>query len=77
MTPIRVCLNFRLTLSSLLHEHSLTVFVLIAAVGGCEWTDRNDAGNLEFDWLEVQLTEFRRRGVHVSCRHPVQPVVLC
>lgn len=36
------------------------------AVGGCEYTDPNDAGNLEFDWLEVQLKTFRSRGVKVS-----------
>ncbi|KAJ7433853.1 hypothetical protein B0H11DRAFT_2120644 [Mycena galericulata] len=30
--------------------------------GVCEFKDREDAGNLEFDWLEVQLKGFRARG---------------
>ncbi|KAJ7276413.1 hypothetical protein B0H12DRAFT_1085257 [Mycena haematopus] len=33
------------------------------AVGGCVFKDREDAGNLEFDWLEVQLKGFRARGM--------------
>ncbi|KAJ7180099.1 hypothetical protein C8R43DRAFT_971689, partial [Mycena crocata] len=33
------------------------------AVGGCEFKDREDAGNLQFDWLEVQLKGFRGRGL--------------
>jgi hypothetical protein len=40
----------------------------VTAVGGCEWSDRNDAGNLEFDWLEVELSSFRSRGMYVSCQ---------
>ncbi|KAF4574592.1 hypothetical protein EYR36_005940 [Pleurotus pulmonarius] len=36
------------------------------AVGGCEYTDRDDPGNLQFDWLEVQLTMFRERKMQVS-----------
>ncbi|KAF8195878.1 Metallo-dependent phosphatase-like protein [Mycena galopus ATCC 62051] len=46
------------------------------AVGGCIFKDREDAGNLEFDWLEVQLKGFRSRGMQVcesivcsTCRH--------
>jgi endopolyphosphatase len=35
------------------------------AVGGCEYDDRDDPGNLQFDWLEVQLQSFRKRGVKV------------
>lgn len=36
------------------------------AVGGCEYKDPGDAGNLEFDWLEVQLEMFRSRDMKVS-----------
>ena len=36
------------------------------AVGGCEYKDPYDAGNLEFDWLEVQLNTFRSRNMKVS-----------
>ncbi|KAJ7890789.1 Metallo-dependent phosphatase-like protein [Mycena leptocephala] len=39
------------------------------AVGGCEFKDRDDAGNLQFDWLEVQLKGFRARG----CKWHVPP----
>ncbi|KAI0003083.1 endopolyphosphatase [Russula compacta] len=35
------------------------------AVGGCEHRDPDDPGNLQFDWLEVQLKLFRRRGIQV------------
>lgn len=35
-------------------------------MGGCEYQDREDPGNLEFDWLEVQLDRFRDRGMQVS-----------
>ena len=36
-----------------------------AAVGGCEHSDPQDPGNLEFDWLEVQLQMFRERKMQV------------
>lgn len=36
-----------------------------AAVGGCEQGDPDDPGNLQFDWLEVQLARFRSRGMQV------------
>ena len=39
---------------------------ICVAVGGCEFKDRDDPGNLELDWLEVQLKLFRERGMHVS-----------
>jgi len=39
---------------------------LTAAVGGCQFTDPSDPGNLQFDWLEVQLKAYRRRGMQVS-----------
>lgn len=38
----------------------------LLAVGGCEYTQHNDPGNLQLDWLEVQLGIFRERGVGVS-----------
>ncbi|KAJ7700104.1 hypothetical protein B0H17DRAFT_279239 [Mycena rosella] len=40
------------------------------AVGGCEFKDRDDAGNLQFDWLEVQLKGFRARGMQVWISGP-------
>ncbi|KAJ7507820.1 endopolyphosphatase [Mycena galericulata] len=43
------------------------------AVGGCEFKDREDAGNLEFDWLEVQLKGFRARGMQVWITGHVPP----
>ena len=36
-----------------------------AAVGGCEAKNPDDPGNLQFDWLEVQLRTFRSRGMQV------------
>lgn len=36
------------------------------AVGGCEAKDPQDPGNLQLDWMEVQLQEFRSRGMQVS-----------
>lgn len=35
------------------------------AVGGCEFGDRDDPGNLQLDWLEVQLETYRERGMQV------------
>ncbi|KAI0320832.1 hypothetical protein OF83DRAFT_1162184 [Amylostereum chailletii] len=35
------------------------------AVGGCEFTERDDPGNLQLDWMEVQLEMFRSRGMQV------------
>ena len=35
------------------------------AVGGCGHSDPQDPGNLEFDWLEVQLQMFRERKMQV------------
>ncbi|KAJ7368315.1 Metallo-dependent phosphatase-like protein, partial [Mycena albidolilacea] len=43
------------------------------AVGGCAFKDRDDAGNLEFDWLEVQLKGFRARGMQVWLSGHVPP----
>lgn len=34
-------------------------------MGGCEYGDRDDPGNLQFDWLEVQLDRYRDRGMQV------------
>ena len=36
-----------------------------SAVGGCEYTEKSDPGNLQFDWLEVQLHRYRERGIQV------------
>jgi hypothetical protein len=35
------------------------------ATGGCEYTVPDDPGNLELDWLEVQLDTFRQRDMQV------------
>ncbi|KAH9936952.1 Metallo-dependent phosphatase-like protein [Amylocystis lapponica] len=43
------------------------------AVGGCEYTDPEDPGNLQFDWLEVQLEIFRGRGIQVWLSGHVPP----
>jgi len=34
-------------------------------VNGCPYRDREDAGNLELDWLEVQLKMYRDRNMQV------------
>ena len=38
----------------------------VTAVGGCEYGDKDDPGNLEFDWLEVQLERYLERNMQVS-----------
>lgn len=43
------------------------------AVGGCEQGDSDDPGNLQFDWLEVQLEAFRSRGMQVWISGHVPP----
>ncbi|KAJ3569344.1 hypothetical protein NP233_g5113 [Leucocoprinus birnbaumii] len=35
------------------------------AVNGCPYLDREDAGNLQLDWLEVQLKMYRDRNMQV------------
>lgn len=41
------------------------ICVLILAVGGCGFKDPDDPGNLQFDWLEVQLKTYRWRKMQV------------
>ncbi|RDX55657.1 hypothetical protein OH76DRAFT_757959 [Lentinus brumalis] len=43
------------------------------AVGGCEHSDPQDPGNLELDWLEVQLRLFRDRKMQVWLSGHVPP----
>ncbi|KAH8118273.1 Metallo-dependent phosphatase-like protein, partial [Phellopilus nigrolimitatus] len=43
------------------------------AVGGCEYMDADDPGNLEYDWLEVQLDRYRERGMQVWLSGHVPP----
>ncbi|KAI0750846.1 Metallo-dependent phosphatase-like protein [Daedaleopsis nitida] len=43
------------------------------AVGGCERSDPEDPGNLEFDWLEVQLQSFRDRKMQVWLSGHIPP----
>ncbi|KAF7971117.1 hypothetical protein HWV62_22052 [Athelia sp. TMB] len=45
----------------------------MTAVGGCEFTDPEDAGNLQLDWLEVQLETFRKRKMQVWLTGHVPP----
>jgi len=42
-------------------------------VRGCEYKDPDDAGNLEFDWLNVQLSMFRSRKMKVWITGHVPP----
>jgi hypothetical protein len=42
--------------------------VCLIVVGGCEYLEPNDPGNLQFDWLEVQLKMFRKRGMQVPTK---------
>jgi len=43
------------------------------AVGGCDPQDSEDPGNLQFDWLEVQLSMFRSKGMQVWISGHVPP----
>ncbi|KAH8094784.1 Metallo-dependent phosphatase-like protein [Cristinia sonorae] len=43
------------------------------AVGGCEPKDPEDPGNLQLDWLEVQLKMFRSKGMQVWISGHVPP----
>lgn len=42
-------------------------------VGGCPYGDPDDPGNLELDWLEVQLKEYMDRGMQVWVTGHVPP----
>ncbi|KAM5532304.1 hypothetical protein V8D89_014062 [Ganoderma adspersum] len=44
-----------------------------AAVGGCGHSDPQDPGNLQFDWLDVQLELFRSRKMQVWLSGHVPP----
>ncbi|KXN86281.1 Endopolyphosphatase [Leucoagaricus sp. SymC.cos] len=44
------------------------------AVGGCQYRERDDPGNLQLDWLEVQLRMYRERNmVYLSGHIPPSP----
>ncbi|KAL0579696.1 Endopolyphosphatase [Marasmius crinis-equi] len=43
------------------------------AVNGCPYSEPNDPGNLQLDWLEVQLKGFRERGMQVWLTGHVPP----
>ncbi|KAF9009052.1 Metallo-dependent phosphatase-like protein [Cyathus striatus] len=43
------------------------------AISGCPYLDRDDPGNLQFDWLEVQLKMYRERGMQVWLSGHVPP----
>lgn len=42
-------------------------------VSGCVYTARDDPGNLQLDWLEVQLKMYRERGIQVWLSGHVPP----
>lgn len=46
---------------------------LVIVVGGCPYGDPDDPGNLELDWLEVQLKEYMDRGMQVWVTGHVPP----
>jgi len=39
--------------------------IIHTVVAGCAFREPNDPGNLQFDWLEVQLKDYRNRGMQV------------
>jgi len=39
---------------------------MVTVVDGCRYKDQDDPGNLEFDWMDVQLGLFRDRGMKVN-----------
>jgi len=43
------------------------------AISGCIYKEPNDPGNLQFDWLEVQLKMYRKRGMQVWMSGHVPP----
>jgi len=45
----------------------------VAVVSGCAYKEPNDPGNLQFDWLEVQLDMYRKRGMQVWVSGHVPP----
>jgi hypothetical protein len=44
-------------------------------VSGCPFTEPNDPGNLQIDWMEVQLEMYRKRGMQVGKIYSVFQVV--
>lgn len=53
--------------------NTMYLFDSNSAVGGCEAKDPEDPGNLQLDWLEVQLQSFRSRGMQVWISGHVPP----
>lgn len=48
------------------HDPQLTRSALtIPVVSGCAFIEPNDPGNLQIDWVEVQLEMYRNRGMQV------------
>ncbi|GJJ07459.1 hypothetical protein Clacol_001661 [Clathrus columnatus] len=43
------------------------------ATGGCSYRDEADPGNLQLDWMDVQLEQFRSRGMKVWLTGHVPP----
>ncbi|EKM59064.1 uncharacterized protein PHACADRAFT_249247 [Phanerochaete carnosa HHB-10118-sp] len=53
--------------------NTMYLFDSNSAVGGCEAKDPEDPGNLQLDWMEVQLQSFRSRGMQVWISGHVPP----
>ena len=45
--------------------HAASDNSLIIAVDGCPYNKPEDPGNVEFDWLEMRLGNYRDRGMQV------------
>lgn len=45
-----------------------------SVVSGCSFKEPDDPGNLEIDWMEVQLEMYRNRGMQVRS---VQIEIVC
>jgi len=65
------CLSVSLPCCDLVSIPLLLTLSRLVAVSGCEYRQTNDPGNLQFDWLDVQLGIFRDKGVKVSAVNPL------
>lgn len=64
--------NTRMPLVSVVEIESCCADLLFSVVDGCR-DHSNDPGALEMDWLEVQLNNFRQRGMQVWLTGHVPP----
>lgn len=49
------------------------MLVLSSAVAGCPFTEPDDAGNLQLDWVDVQLKSYRDRNMLVCAASDLVP----